>query len=275
MNGLPYYKRYARDFLDGVQGMGPELIGAYTVILDLMYARGEDFLRRDDRHLAGLMGCSIRKARALTDSLIDIKKIEFHDGFIANSRAKSELKLTRNQREACVKGGRNSKPTQQKQGVKQSHTRSRDTDTDTDKRKNTKKVPASDDALTVEKFNEFWMSYPKRKPSNPKAPAAKKFCAAIKRGINPDDIITGARSYASSLGEKAGTEFVAHAATWLNQERWTDDYSEEIDELETERRAARERLRESQRRHREELQANGVGLHESTAEAQGPDWNFD
>ena len=63
--GLDWYKREPRAFLDGVQGMGPELIGAYAVLLDLMYARGGDTMR-DDRHLSGILGCSVRKARATT-----------------------------------------------------------------------------------------------------------------------------------------------------------------------------------------------------------------
>ena len=220
MSGLPYYKRYPRDFLDGVQGMGPELIGCYTVILDLMYARDDDFLRRDDRHLAGILGCSIRKARTLTNQLIERMKLaETADGFIVNSRAKSELKLARNHREMCVKGGRNGKPTQQNQTLRRKHK-----ETDKIREEKYKKVSASNDAWIEEKFAEFWSVYPKRTPSNPKAPAAKTFSIAIKKGVNPDDIISGAVRYADALGEKVGTEFVAHARTWLNQKRWTDSY---------------------------------------------------
>lgn len=106
--GMGWYKRYPHDFLDGIQGLGPELIGAYSVILDLIYARDGD-TPRDDRHLAGLMGCSLRKARALTDHLLELGKLSVRDGFITNSRAETELKLTRNRREASAKGGR-SKP---------------------------------------------------------------------------------------------------------------------------------------------------------------------
>lgn len=136
MNGLPYYKRYSRDFLDGIQGIGPELIGAYTVILDLMYARDDDELRRDDRHLAGVMGCSIRKARSLTDKLIAMGKLhETADGFIVNSRAKSELKSTRNRRETRVKQWRNGRENKKNQTLK-AHREESDKSI---KKKNTKK----------------------------------------------------------------------------------------------------------------------------------------
>lgn len=101
-----WYKRSPRDFLDGVQGMGPELIGAYAVILELIYARGGD-LPRDDRHLAGVLGCSIRKARALTDGLIKVGKLHLVAGKLTNDRAEKVLNERRNQRETVVKPTRN------------------------------------------------------------------------------------------------------------------------------------------------------------------------
>ena len=100
-----WYKRDPRDFLEGVQGMGPDLIGAYAVILDILYARHGE-MPRDDRHLAGVLGCSIRKARSLTEQLLAIKKIEIEGGNVVNRRALREIKEretnakpTRNQRE--------------------------------------------------------------------------------------------------------------------------------------------------------------------------------
>lgn len=103
--GLDWYKRDPIAFLDAVQGFGPELIGAYAVILDLIYARGGE-TKRDDRHLSGVMGCSIRKAKSLTDELIERDKIQFYDGFMTNSRAKREAKSRREVSEARAKQGR-------------------------------------------------------------------------------------------------------------------------------------------------------------------------
>jgi hypothetical protein len=109
--GLDWYKRDPIEFLDGVQGMGPELIGAYAVIVDLLYARA-GATPRDDRHLSGVMGCSMRKATALTDKLIEAGKITVHDGFITNSRAsrqsKSRRQLSETRAEAGRKGGEKS-----------------------------------------------------------------------------------------------------------------------------------------------------------------------
>ncbi|ATU91428.1 DUF1376 domain-containing protein [Phyllobacterium zundukense] len=101
-HGLEWYKHEPRAFIDGVQGMGPELIGAYIVLLDLIYARGDETMR-DDRHLAGILGCSIRKATSLTDSLIEQNKIQFEGGYLSNSRAKRDVKSARNSYETRSK----------------------------------------------------------------------------------------------------------------------------------------------------------------------------
>lgn len=67
---------------------------------------------RDDRHLGGVLGCSTRKAKTLTDQLIDKGKITCHDGFITNSRASQQSKSRRDLSEtratAGRKGGENS-----------------------------------------------------------------------------------------------------------------------------------------------------------------------
>jgi uncharacterized protein YdaU (DUF1376 family) len=105
-----WYKREPQAFLRGAQGMGPELIGAYSVILDILYARGGD-MPRDDRHLSGVLGCSIRKARALTDQLIERKKIALVGGKIINERASVEFENRRNQRETTVKYARSNSET--------------------------------------------------------------------------------------------------------------------------------------------------------------------
>lgn len=102
-----WYKREPQAFLRGVQSMGPDLIGAYAVILDILYARGGN-MPRDDRHLSGVLGCSIRKARSLTDALIAAGKIQIIDGKIVNERASIEFEMRRNQRETSVKQSRSS-----------------------------------------------------------------------------------------------------------------------------------------------------------------------
>lgn len=106
MSNDTWYKRDPQAFLGGVQGMGPELIGAYAVIIEILYARHGD-MPRDDRHLSGVLGCSIRKARALTEQLIALEKIQIIGGKIVNRKAAEVIGERRKQREKYVKPTRN------------------------------------------------------------------------------------------------------------------------------------------------------------------------
>jgi hypothetical protein len=73
-------------------------------------------------------------------------------------------------------------------------------------------------------FADFWLVYPPRKGSNPKAAARTKWDAAIKSGIEPEIIINAAKAYRDEVRDanQLGTEFVCHARTWLNQKRYLD-----------------------------------------------------
>jgi uncharacterized protein YdaU (DUF1376 family) len=102
MNGLPYYKRYPRDFIEGTIGMPFELKGCYSVILDMIYMQGGK-LPDDARYISGLLGCSIRKWKSLRDELVGMGKLKVSGEFLTNYRAVSELetlaKLQDKQRE--------------------------------------------------------------------------------------------------------------------------------------------------------------------------------
>ena len=77
-------------------------------------------------------------------------------------------------------------------------------------------------SLAGRQFDEFWRTYPSRRPhSNPKKPARAKFEAAVKRGVAAADIIRGAENYAAYVErEHTDPKYVTQAQTWLNQERW-------------------------------------------------------
>lgn len=66
-------------------------------------------------------------------------------------------------------------------------------------------------------FAEFWATYPRRQG---KGAAVKAFAKAIKK-TSPAEIIAGARRYADDPNREPA--YTAHASTWLNAERWTDD----------------------------------------------------
>lgn len=71
-------------------------------------------------------------------------------------------------------------------------------------------------------FEQFWRSYPTRKPhQNPKKPARQKFDAALKRGVRFADIQRGVENFARYVEqEHTDPKFVPQAKTWLGQERW-------------------------------------------------------
>lgn len=107
-----------------------------------------------------------------------------------------------------------------------------DTDTDTDTEQNNIQPPAKrarSSNLEHPRFVDFWKAYPKRDGSNPRQPTCQKFSRYVAAGIEPEEIISGAKRYAAEC-ERNGTEpkFVAQAATWLNQQRWKDYGAPEV-----------------------------------------------
>jgi hypothetical protein len=73
-------------------------------------------------------------------------------------------------------------------------------------------------------FEQFWQAYPRREGANSRAPAEKKFFAAVQSGVDPDEIIAAAGRYAKEarkLGQER-TPYVTRAITWLTERRWRD-----------------------------------------------------
>lgn len=98
MNGLPYYKAYPRDFIEGTVGMRLELKGAYRLVIDLIYLQGGN-LPDDPRYISGLIGCTVRKWKSLRNELIDGGKLFVNGEFLSNERAVSELETSRKLRD--------------------------------------------------------------------------------------------------------------------------------------------------------------------------------
>jgi uncharacterized protein YdaU (DUF1376 family) len=81
-------------------------------------------------------------------------------------------------------------------------------------------------------FDEFWKAYPRRKGANPKVPARKKFEAIVRSGTDSGEVIASAKKYAEEI-RSAGQErsiYVAQALTWLNQQRWKDYSTLDLDD---------------------------------------------
>jgi Helix-turn-helix domain len=89
-----------------------------------------------------------------------------------------------------------------------------------------KAAPSVNGHISAEHFELFWEAYPSRGPHpNPKKPAASKFAAALKNGVDPAIIIAGTRRYADYVArEERDPRYVKQAMTWLSQELWNEAY---------------------------------------------------
>ena len=75
----------------------------------------------------------------------------------------------------------------------------------------------------MELFDQFWRVYPKQRAGN-REKAMAAYRKAVKRGFSEADILAGAHAYAAS--REVAERFAKGAAAWLNDDRFTHDYSE-------------------------------------------------
>lgn len=138
-NGLPYYKRYPRDFIEGTIGMPFELKGAYSILLDLIYMQGGS-LPDNAQYIAGLLGMSVRKWNGAKTALIEQGKITVVDGSIQNYRAIIELESLRSLQDKQAENARGARKNndlpEPRQQPKTSHT-----EPDSEVRKNNSVIP--------------------------------------------------------------------------------------------------------------------------------------
>jgi hypothetical protein len=78
------------------------------------------------------------------------------------------------------------------------------------------------DILGTPTFDDFWRAYPRRVGRGAAVKSWEKMTKALK--IDPADIMRGVHVYAAAMRGK-DIQYVAHATTWLNQQRWLDDHS--------------------------------------------------
>jgi DNA-binding transcriptional regulator YhcF (GntR family) len=72
-----------------------------------------------------------------------------------------------------------------------------------------------------EQFNQFWAIYPRKKG---KGQARKAFEKALEK-TDIATILDGVAAYIT-YGDMDDPQFIAHPSTWLNGERWEDEYAE-------------------------------------------------
>jgi hypothetical protein len=72
-----------------------------------------------------------------------------------------------------------------------------------------------------EQFNDFWAVYPRKKG---KGQARRAFEKALEK-TDLDTILAGVAAYVTNE-DMDDPQFIAHPSTWLNGERWEDEYEE-------------------------------------------------
>lgn len=229
VNGLPYYKAYPRDFLDGTVGMPLELKGAYRLVLDLIYMCGGELVD-DPRFISGHLGCSVRAWNGYRKDLIARGKISVENEIISNFRADKEMIITRSfqdkQRVNASETRKNKGLTSAVAKPKPSHTEP-DTDTEREEGKPSSCVRASQPDLS-QQFEDFWAAYPHRngQKKNRKG-AVAAFSRAINAGASVAEIAQGVSAMHRAPDVRRG--YARDPTTWLNQQGWTDEIPDQPD----------------------------------------------
>ena len=231
-NGLPYYPRYPRDFIEGTIGMPFEQKAAYGLVLDLIYMRNGR-LPDDSRYIAGLLGVSVRKWNTLRSALLGRRKLKVIGEFLTNDRAIIEVKKLRKYQE---KQSENRAGARKNSGLERP--RSNHTDTDTEENKNPPSPfgdsPPRDDEQSFDHgdgeqtravaLDKPEPPPPKRNPSrgtrlpNDWTPDAKARQAAADEGLTDEEIDRSAQRFrdywiAQPSGKGVKCDW---GATWRN-----------------------------------------------------------
>jgi hypothetical protein len=91
--------------------------------------------------------------------------------------------------------------------------------------------------VVVEQFNKFWEKYPRK---TAKQPAQKAFPRAIMK-ISFEELMEKLDVFIK-FHKDTKKQFLPHASTWLNQERWYDEYEQPNNNLDLQKTVLSEML---------------------------------
>jgi uncharacterized protein YdaU (DUF1376 family) len=257
MNGLPYYKAYPRDFIEGTIGMPFEMKGAYRLLLDLIYMQGGN-LQDDPRYISGLLGCSVRAWNGYRKSLIELGKITAENGIISNFRADKELIILRTlqdkQRQNAAGSRKNNNLDEATASPKPSHT---EPEPEPYKKEQKVLVLQSPDIEqpkpdpVAEGFKEFWEQiWPRHERKVAKADCLKVYTAACNGShpkaekIDPATLNRAARAYIASIRDM---QYLKQPFYWLKQPGWEPFLNAASDQITPEQQRYRDIIAGSRR----------------------------
>ena len=214
-------------FIADTTHLDAEQTGAYMMLLMSLWRSPDAKLPLDDKKLCRMARVSQRRWPAVWGVIADFFTIK--DGFIAQNRVTSDRvdvrERVRANRENGAKGGKAKALKTNKLGladanISPSSEPSENLPIHIHIHKPVDSPPISP-PIEIE-FAEFWKAYP-RHIAKPRA--LKAFKAARKR-VSLEDMLAGLERYKASKPDYADW---CHASTWLNEDRWADDYGPKRD----------------------------------------------
>lgn len=247
----PAFQFYPSDFLGSpkVRVMDTREIGIYTLLLCLDWELGGFTLEEAEEHVVAHR----TTLEQFTESWRKVSRcFGERNGRFFNPRLQEERAKQREWRRKSSKGGKLSAQKRLKGGSKVVEPPPQPTGNTLSPSPTplTTTTPPPSDAV----FEEAWAIYPKR-PGNSRADTLKQWHARVKDGVDPLDMLAGARRYAKYV-EVEGTEprYVKQAQTFFGRGRhfeadWTptrpsDPLSDRIAQLQAEEDAALEKTRQ-------------------------------
>jgi uncharacterized protein YdaU (DUF1376 family) len=224
----PAFQFYPQDYIASakVAEMSLEEEGAYIRLICYCWTAGS--IPADPERCARLVGkgCSVSVAtavqRAFNESPTDPQRL-------VHERVEKEREKQLLHRQNASKAGQKSAALRLQKhvtaGVSASEsTTSNGRSTGVQRKVNSSSSSSDEDVLkndvscSAVQFEDFWKVYPRKLN---KQGALKAWSRATKK-TDPQIVVDGAKVYADLCVGKE-PEFIAHAATWLNQSRWTDE----------------------------------------------------
>ncbi len=208
----PAFQFYPQDYLacDKVAEMTLEEEGAYIRLLCYCWSAGS--IPADPERCARLIGkgCSVETA-AVVQRLFNGPSANVER--LVHKRLEKEREKQRLFREKASAAGKKSGKARAAKLIQEQGSNERSTNVQP--KLNSSSSSSDEDVWGL--FDLFWSSYPRRIG---KGGAKKAWKGAIKKA-NAQLIIESAKEFAKKDG--IDPKFTPHPATWLNQERWTDE----------------------------------------------------
>lgn len=214
-----WFPFYIGDYIADTMHLSAEEHGAYLLLI-IHYWKNQKPIKNEPKTIQNIAKIKFKKLSNV------LAFFEEKNGEFTHSRIEKEIAKARKNKELKSEAG--------KKGMEKRYNRTV-TDVITEPQQNTYQTPNPSPSPTEsiiikdnntksippqysDAFEEFWKEYPKNGAS--KKEAYKSFNKIT--GVTQNDLIATIRQYSGYC--QATATPIAHATTWLNQERWTINY---------------------------------------------------